>query len=198
VLKSPPIANLQNVSGNENKQNKNMKTLILILSFLPSLLLAQGFPKFENDTLYTACGFKIFKGQQITFSKGAGRDGNFKFVKIKGNDNPNRLKNKTIIVESLYDFYISGLGNSYITIRTTLSKENGKSKTLRIKLVFDKAISGFNGFPPEILVPEEFKINSKGNNAEDLQKFYKLFENGIITKEEFEKQKKRILENKMD
>ncbi|MBK9482330.1 MAG: SHOCT domain-containing protein [Bacteroidetes bacterium] len=72
------------------------------------------------------------------------------------------------------------------------------SKTLRIKLVFDKAINGFNGFPPEILVPEEFKINSKGNNAEELQKFYKLFENGIITKEEFEKQKKMILENKMD
>ncbi len=171
-----------------------MKKILFILSFFPSILFAQRYPKFEKDTLYTTCGYKIFQGQQLTLSSGSGKDGNFKFLKIKGNDNPDRLKNKTIIVEKIYDFYISGLGNSYITIETTIAKENGKQKRLIIKLVFDKAIEGYKGFTPEIIVPDNFKLKSKENTAEELARFYKLLEDGIITKEEFEKQKQKLLE----
>ena len=42
-----------------------MKQLILSLLLHPTLLFAQQKHRFENDTLYTSCGYKIYPGQVL-------------------------------------------------------------------------------------------------------------------------------------
>jgi hypothetical protein len=60
-----------------------MKLLFAIL-LCPLLLTAQDRnPKFENDTLYTSSGYKIFSGTTIEFAKGLERYNRFKYVSVK-------------------------------------------------------------------------------------------------------------------
>ena len=134
-----------------------MKRFLILTLFAAKSLSAQKYSKFENDTLFTSSGYKIFKGQTLTIDKGSGPKGEFRYLKIKGNDNPKRLKNKRLLVERLFDYYMSGLGNEYIEIHGYLIDDQNQRKFIRMKLIFDKAINGFNGFPPEIIVPEEFR-----------------------------------------
>ena len=42
-----------------------MKNTLFVLLFFTKPLQAQKIYKFENDTLYTSCGYKIYKGQEI-------------------------------------------------------------------------------------------------------------------------------------
>lgn len=160
----------------------------------PLVILAQRNPKFENDTLYTSSGYKIYKGKILIFAEGTGENGNFRYAKIKGNDAPGILANKAVTVEKVSDFKISGLGNVWIRIHGELTKNNGKRKRIIFNLAFDKAIEGFQGMAPELIVPDEFKNKSQNSAADEIAKFYKLYQDGVISKEEFEAQKKKLLE----
>ena len=172
-----------------------MKIIIFIFLFSPGILIAQNNPRFENDTLYTSGGYKIYRGQTLKFAEGTGKKGNFRSVKVKGYDYPSDFTNNTIVVEDLSDFYMSGIGNAYIRIHAKLTTENGYKKRINFNLAFEKAIEGFQGLKPELIVPEEFKLKSKSTNiiADELAKLNKLYQDGVITKEEFEIQKKKLL-----
>ncbi|HRO41920.1 MAG TPA: hypothetical protein PL009_03755 [Flavipsychrobacter sp.] len=67
------------------------------------------------------------------------------------------MKHKRVLVEKVSDFYISGLENSYIKIHGIIIEKNGERKRIKFKMVFEKAIAGFPGHAPEIIVPEKFK-----------------------------------------
>ena len=138
-----------------------MKNIFIILAFISTNIFAQDYVRFENDTIFTTCGFKIFKGQKLTFSNGSGTNENFRYVKIKGNDNPNRLRNKTIIVNKLSEYHVTMHGDATITIQSEISKESGQKKTIRFILFFEKAIYGYNGLSPELVLPDEYKIKIK-------------------------------------
>ncbi len=171
-----------------------MKKILFFLFISPIALKAQKLiPRFENDTLYTTSGYKIYEGQTLTFAKGTGKKGNFRSVKIKGKDdnNKNNLTDTSVIVKKLSDFYISGIGNAYI--RVVANKINSK-KDIEFNLAFDRAIEGFSGLPGELIVPDEFKSNNKGSVSEEISKLYKLYQDNVITKEEFESRKKKLLE----
>lgn len=133
-----------------------MKYLILLLLFTPTKIFAQQYIRFENDTLYTSSGFKIFIGQKLNFSVGSGTNGDFRFAKIKGNDNPNRLKNKTVVVNNLSEFHVTMKGNPTIVIHTEIMNEKEKNKKIKLILFFEKAIYGENGLPPELIIPSEY------------------------------------------
>ena len=45
----------------------------------------------------------------------------------------------------------------------------------------------------ELVVPDEFKNKKKGSISDEINKLYKLYQDNIITKEEFETQKKKLL-----
>ena len=164
-----------------------MKTVLFILLFSTTTLQAQVLPRFENDTLYTTSGFKIYKGQTIIFAEGTGNDGRFRYLKIRGSDHPRKLTHQSLVVDRVWDFYVSGLDNAYIKIRGTVFRD-GKSRSLRFKMIFEKAIQGFDGSSPEVVVPDEFK-----RMADELARWYKLYQDGGITKDEFEIQKKRLI-----
>lgn len=59
-----------------------MKKIISILIFLFTLIChAQHEPKFENDTLTTSTGFKVYEGLSVKIGTGSMNDGDFKFIR---------------------------------------------------------------------------------------------------------------------
>ena len=61
-----------------------MKIILSALLFCTFLSNAQELkPRFENDTLYTLSGYKIFSGSVIEFANGLERYDRFKYVSVK-------------------------------------------------------------------------------------------------------------------
>ena len=171
-----------------------MKKLFLILLLSPIFSNAQKpVPRLEHDTLFTSCGYKIYKGQTLHFGKGTGNDGSLRFINSKNGVPDSKLINNSIVVKKLKNFGISALGNAYIEIIGTIIFNDGSKGGVDIHMAFDNAIKNFGGLPGELTVPDEFKC--KENTADEINKLYKLYLDGIITKEEFEKQKQKLLNN---
>ncbi len=149
------------------------KILIFFL-LCTNAISAQILPKFENDTLYTKCGFKIHKGLKLKFGNGTRKDGRFNYLKIRGSDNPKKLRNKEMLVKKVSDFYVSGLDNAYIKIRGTITDENGVTRNIKVKMIFEKAIGEIPGIEPELIVPEENKCKFHFSISSELEKLFKL------------------------
>lgn len=118
-------------------------------------------PAFENDTLYTSCGYPIYKGQLLQFGKAMGDRGKFKYVNIKNRFPPSSLQDNQVRVTKLKEFGISVFGNGYITIIGTVIVNNTEKGDIEIHLAFDHAIGHVPAIPGELLVPEEFRSRIK-------------------------------------
>lgn len=151
-------------------------------------------PRFEKDTLYTSSGFKIYKGQKLTFAKGTGRDGAFRYVRVVKAGEIQKLTDNSVIVKKLWKYNISYLGNAYIMIKAYITYKDGSKGEEDFNLAFDLAIENFPGLPAELVVPEQF-TKAKISASEEISKLYKLFQDSIITKDQFEAQKAKILNN---
>jgi Short C-terminal domain len=172
-----------------------MKYLFFLALFCPGLLKAQKtLPRFENDTLYTTSGFKIYKGQTLHFGKGSGRNGKYRFINIKNGITSKSFANTSMVVKELGNFGISVLYNGYIQITGTLTYKDGTTTFLDIHMAFDHAIENSPKLPSELIVPDEFRNKERGNISDELIKLYKLYSDGDLTKEEYEAQKKKILD----
>jgi hypothetical protein len=127
-----------------------MIKLLFFLLIIPAISLAQKrVPRFENDTLYTTTGFKIYKGQVLTFGKGTGKDGNFRYLNIKANYARPSLTGNNFIVKKLSDFGISQLNNVYILIRTSFTFRDGSKGGGDMHVAIDSAIQS-----SELIVPD--------------------------------------------
>ena len=174
-----------------------MKKLLFVLMLLPFVSIAQKpLPRYENDTLYTSSGYNIYIGQVLQFGIGSGRDGKFKYVNIKNNVPFSTLKNNSIEVKQMMNYGISILSNAYIEIIGSFTYKDGTKGVIDIHMAFDRAIEYSGKLPGELLVPGEFKFRLKGTVAEEINKFYELYKEGFLTKEEFEAQKKKLLGQK--
>jgi hypothetical protein len=135
-----------------------MKIAGLLLCMLPLFVLAQKqVPRLENDTLYTKSGFKIYTGQTLHFAKGTGKDGKFRFIKIKNEIPETKLTDNLIVVKKMKNFGISVLGNAYIEIIGSIVFKDGSRGSVDLHMAFDNAINGYEGFKNEVIVPEEFR-----------------------------------------
>ncbi|MBP8115610.1 MAG: RidA family protein [Chitinophagaceae bacterium] len=138
-----------------------MKKLILIFLLCPLISTAQKtVPRFENDTVYTTSGYKIYKGQILHLDSGTAENRKFRFIKLQNGGlhlENNRYQKTSILVRKLSDYKVSGLGNHYIGILGTLTYKDGSTAKINIDLNFDRAIENFTGLPGELIVPEEFK-----------------------------------------
>lgn len=172
-----------------------MKRSLFIFLFLPFLATAQQTaPRYENDTLYTTCGYKIYEGQILHFGKGAGRKGKFKAVNIKDGATSWSLANASIVVKELKNFGISSLGNGYIQIIGTIIFKDASKGYVDIHMAFDKAIENSPESPAELIVPAEFSTAPKKTIEGEIEKLYKLYKSGAINKTEYEAQKKKLVE----
>ena len=130
----------------------------ILLGFLLSASMVSnciGQAKLENDTLYTESGYKIFKGETLTFNEGSRSDGVYRFVKLGPLYVMHRLYSCEILkVEKLET---TSLGNVYIRLYVNMLLKDSSHVKVTIRLNFDKAINSKDGLPSELLVPDEFR-----------------------------------------
>ena len=184
-------------NGNLTKEEFEAQKKKLLFTFPLSPLISTAqyvVPRFENDTVYTTCGYKIYKGQTLQFGKGTGNNGRFKFINIKNGVPADSLTNKKIVVKKLKNFGISALGNGYIEIVSTLIYKDGSKGYIDIHLAFDNAIENSPELLSELIVPDEFRNKQEVRIAKEITNLNQLYRESPLTKEEFETQKKKLLE----
>ncbi|MEO8770369.1 MAG: SHOCT domain-containing protein [Ferruginibacter sp.] len=172
-----------------------MKKILLLLLGFPFISIGQKSTcKYVNDTLYTSSGFKIYKGQTLYFGKGTRKDGKFRFVNIKSDASSFSLVNNSIVIKKLRNYGISSLDNGYIEIVGSMIYKDGSRGYIDIHMAFDLAIEDNPGLPSELIVPDEFRNKHTSSNVvEQIESLNKLYKDSLITKEEFEAQKKKLL-----
>ena len=161
-----------------------MTKLLFAIFVCPLFALAQNAkPRFENDTLYTSSGYKIYKGQTLQFGKGTGKNGTFRFIIFKNGGTSSALQNASILIKELKNFDISswangyslyelttyGFGNRFIEITGTINYKDGSKGYIEIKMAFDKAIENFPDLPSELIVPAEFRKTEITSVAEGIK-----------------------------
>lgn len=175
-----------------------MKKFVFIILLCPLISTAQkNVARFENDTLYTTSGYKIYKGQIIQLASGTAENSKFRFIKYNGGFNleAERFNNTSILVKKLSDYKISGLGNRYIGITGTITFRDGSKSKIEIDMNFDRAINNFAGLPAEIIVPEEFRNKlPEGGIIDEIERLFRLYKEGALSKDEYEALKKKVIQ----
>lgn len=201
-----------------------MKRSLFILLLGPLLSTAQQtLPRFENDTLYTSGGYTIYKGQVLHLANGTSDAGYFRFIKFHNSMNRNDtyiLQNSTILVNKLRG-YKPGADNQNIRISGTVTYKDGNKAEIEIILDFERATEMVGGLPAELTIPEEFRnkraapvaVETKKQTvaeepkkqevpadikkllvADEIKKLFDLYKAGALTREEYEAQKKKLLD----
>jgi Short C-terminal domain len=151
-----------------------MKKLLFILLLCPLLSTAQNsLPRFANDTLYTSGGYKIYKGQILHLANGTSEAGYFKFIKFQvsmAKNNTYTLQNSTLLVNKLKGYKYSGPDDNSIRISGTVTYKDSKKEEVDIILNFEKAISGSDGQPGELTVPEAFMNKTTSTAPVEIRK----------------------------
>ena len=208
-----------------------MKKILFPLLLFPLLSSAQETqPRFENDTLYTTSGYKIYEGQVLQLAKGTSAAGYFRFIKFHTNmarTDTYTLQDGSILVKKLKNYKNSGSDKLSIRIEGTVTYKNGSKAETDIIMEFEKATQSPDRLPNELTVPEEFLVKqtitentapvkqevkrqtepvaeSKRQDspadlkkimvADEIKKLFDLYKSGALTKEEYEAQKKKLLE----
>jgi hypothetical protein len=204
------VAILQNQKINKmTKIRKSFFTWTLIFSSVMTFAQNAELPKFENDTLYTSSGFKIYVGQSLTLGTGSTPDGDFKFIRqnstgfgtmMATTDNNAYNKSQLSLPRSMAGHKcevkkIATRGNKRIGFKYEPLVTFGIGK---YEIDADNAINS-----GELSVPDEFKPKAKAtvievkqqvSIADELLKLKKLKDDGILSQEEYDSQKKKLLE----
>lgn len=132
------------------------------------------------------------------------------------------LQNSTLTVNKLRAYKNSGPDKQTIRIAGTVSYANGSKADVDMFMEFEKAVTSPDGLPGELTVPEAFRTKpavaiteeiKKANTptaetkkqtapddlkkilvADEIKKLFDLYKAGALTKEEYEAQKKKLLE----
>ena len=202
-----------------------MKKLLFALLLCPLFSTAQIYlPWFQNDTLTTTGGYKIYKGQTIQFATGTLAAGYFNFVKFHQNmakNNTYTLQNGTMLVKNLKAYKYSSADDNSIRIAGTITYKDGKKEEADIIMNFERATEDYDGQPSELNIPGQFKrkpgqptvktptkqpaaVEPKKQTAPDdlrkilvadeIKKLFDLYKEGALSKEEYDAQKKKLLE----
>ncbi len=129
-----------------------VKFLIPFL-FIPLLSSAQQkrIPRFENDTLYTGTGHRIYDGIKLKFGTGVrNNSGSFLYINIKTEQNSAALTGNSFTVNRMLNFGMSVLKNTYIEIKGTVIYKDGSKGGVDLHISIDSAIS-----TGEIIMPED-------------------------------------------
>ncbi|MFB6453758.1 SHOCT domain-containing protein [Chitinophaga sp. Hz27] len=169
-------------------------------------------PKIENDTLFTTSGFTLARGQEVKMGVGSMPDGDFKFIRV------NAASFFAYHSTSGYQ----GLANQANALPRSQSGLVFKIKAIEARgdrkhgyvyyAKFGWAMRNYeidveNAIATgELTVPDEYKPKGKGltatvdnkpavSVADELTKLKKLLDDGVLTQEEYNQQKKKLLGN---
>jgi Short C-terminal domain len=132
------------------------------------------------------------------------------------------LQNSTLLVSKLRTYKYAGADNNSIRINGTVTYKDGKQEETDIVVNFERATEDYDGLPSELIVPEAYKIKRIPRGAapetkkqvtveeakkqpapaeiknlliaDEIKKLFDLYKAGALTKEEYEAQKKKLLE----
>lgn len=191
---------------------KLLSSLLIILIFTNAFSQEKEAiqPRMEGDTLITKSGFKITIGQDINLGTGSTPDGDFKFIRR------NSTGFGTIMMMTDNNSY----NKSQLSLPRNMAGHKGKVVKIvvrgnqRIGQTFEPLITFGSGryeidvdnaiAVGEIIVPEEFRpkpnatvveIKQNVSIADELTKLKKLLDDGVLTKEEYDIQKKKLLQS---
>ncbi|MGB5006955.1 MAG: hypothetical protein WBO39_08430 [Ferruginibacter sp.] len=170
-----------------------MKRLLFSMLICPFISMAQKpMPRYENDTLYTSSGYKIFRGQTLEFEKGTMRDGRFRYIKVKNGFFSKTLTGRVVIVKEITKYAVTVIGNGYVDITGYLLLD-GSREMIVLHIAIDRAIENSPDLPSELKVPGECRNTRQRNIKQELTTAKNLYEDKVIKKEEYAAMKKKIL-----
>jgi len=168
-------------------------------------------PRLVKDTLFTTSSYKIVVGQDINLGTGSTPDGDFKFIRR----NSSGFGTMMIMTDN------NSYNKSQLSLPRNMAGHKGKVAKIvtrgnkKIGITYEPLITFGSGryeidvdnaiASGEIIVPDEFKpklktastvveVKQQASIADELTKLKKLYDDGVLTKEEFEAQKKKLLE----
>lgn len=171
-----------------------MKRLSFLLFLFPFNTHAQErIFKFEDDTLFTSSGYKIFSGQTLEFNHGLERDGRFRYVTIKNGFLSKTLANNTVIVKEITSVTSTALDNGYVDLKGYIRLKDGSRDLIILHISFDYVIENSPDLPSELKVPDEFRNKFKRNIERELTTARNLYEDKVISKAEY-----KVLNEKLE
>lgn len=163
------------------------------------------------DSIVHKSGFVFYKGTEVKIGSGTMPDGSFKYIRISASSlmgYTSNTQNAANAANALPPSF-SGRNSEVLRLQRRGNKKFGYQDYAIIKLgamaryevdIDNAILSG------EIDLPAEFKPKAKvlqvevkgasSSLADELIKLKKLLDDGILTKEEFEAQKKKLLDKK--
>jgi hypothetical protein len=181
--------------------------------FLSILLVAFSFianaqetgPKIGNDSLYTSSGMTVVKGQKIKLGLGTMPDGDFKFVRINSSSIFHNTEisnyNSGYNANSANSMNRRNSGREFTVVRLEKRGDDKHGYSFYVVLAglpryevdIENAIAS-----GELVVSSKYKPGTllQVSVADELIKYKKLLDGGVLTKEEFEAAKKKLLEKK--
>lgn len=176
-----------------------------------TLYTSGGYKIYKGQTLQLGTG--ILDAGYFSFIK-------FHPTQIK--NNTYTLQNSTLLVTKLRAFKYAGADNNSIRINGTLTYKDGKQEETDLVVNFERATEDYDGFPGELVVPEVYKTKRGARAAvtetkkqpvieevkkqpapadiknlliaDEIKKLFDLYKAGALTKEEYEAQKKKLLD----
>jgi hypothetical protein len=138
-----------------------MKQLILLALFCPLFTAAQDEEnhRFENDTLYTSSGYKIYPGQTLQIGKRANNFTGFRYIS-RISTQPTSLENISVVVKELSGYGHSPTGSANIDVKASINYRDGSKGLVSFTLAFDLAIgTRLPGTYHELILPEAYRIS---------------------------------------
>lgn len=190
-----------------------IRLLIIFCAFLFSAAYSQDseLPKIIGDTLFTTSGYNIVEGQEIKVGRGTMVDGDFKYIRTNSSSifayYSTTGYNNQANSANAFPRRNSGLKYKIKSVEKRGNKKHGYvyyakigSGIVNYEIDVENAIES-----GELMVPDEFKpkskenitvveVNSKISVADELIKLKKLLDDGVLTQEEYNEQKKKVLE----
>lgn len=145
-----------------------------------------------------------------------------KFHTTQMKNNTYTLQNSTLLVNRVRAYKYAGADNSSIRINGTVTYKDGKQEETDIIVNFERATEDYDGLASELVVPEANKAKRNPRAAapeikkpvrpeeiknqpvpadiknlliaDEIKKLFDLYKAGALTKEEYEAQKKKLLD----
>ncbi|UOK42277.1 MULTISPECIES: SHOCT domain-containing protein [Flavobacterium] len=183
------------------------KTLFIFTLLIAGICNAQNESKLINDTLTTSTGFKVYKGLPLKIGTGSMNDGDFKFIRINETSmfryNSTTGYNGMVNQANAFGRNNAGLTYNVKDVMTKGSKKNGYvyyGKIGKGLVNYEVDIENAIKFG-EIVVPDEFmpklknqaQVLSTESKYDRLKKIKELKDSGVLSEEEFQKEKQKIM-----
>lgn len=172
-------------------------TPILILA--AHIVHAQDSVYLRNDSLHTTSGFIIYSGQDLKLGTGTLPNGDFRYITVS-------TASFYYIANRGHSGMISSLSRKNINQKVTVLKIDTRGNKKKGYLFYPIINVGANHYQidsdgaiasGEIVVPDDFKSKpaaSQDDIYDKLKKLKDLLDSGAITQEEYDAQKKKLLE----